>query len=129
MSSTLLQYTSLVVLTGAACSPPALVPSVEADAGAPSTDAGTPGGDASPPIDASYSNGMLDLEGDISNVHDPVIFATAAKYYIYSTGEGLPIRESVDLVHWRRTGQVFYSKPDWITTTAQNDPNALWAPD
>jgi arabinan endo-1,5-alpha-L-arabinosidase len=128
MSNTLLKYTSLAVLAGAACSPPAIAPSVQADAGG-STDAATPGDAASPPVDATYSNGMLDLEGDITGVHDPVIFATEARYYIYSTGEGLPIRESTDLVHWRLIGQALYTKPVWITTTDIHSPNALWAPD
>lgn len=74
-------------------------------------------------------NGMLDLAGDISPVHDPAIIASGSKYYIYSTGQGISIRESSDLVHWRYTGPVFAEKPAWITTTDPQEPNALWAPD
>lgn len=81
------------------------------------------------PADAVYGKSMIAVEGDITAVHDPAIVASGSAYYIYSTGEGLPIRMSTDLVHWRMIGSVFATKPAWITTTAANDPNALWAPD
>jgi len=81
------------------------------------------------PTDAAYGMSMVNVEGDITAVHDPSIVASGSAYYIYSTGEGLPIRMSTDLVHWRMIGSVFATKPAWITTTAANDPNALWAPD
>jgi arabinan endo-1,5-alpha-L-arabinosidase len=91
------------------------------------------GADAISPNDASsdaaYGKSMVAVEGDITAVHDPAIVASGSMFYIYSTGEGLPIRMSTDLVHWRMIGSVFATKPAWITTTAANDPNALWAPD
>lgn len=82
-----------------------------------------------PPGDAPYGTAMVDVVGDISPVHDPAIIASATKFYIYATGEGLPIHESTDLVHWTLTGAVFATKPSWITTTSASDPNTLWAPD
>jgi arabinan endo-1,5-alpha-L-arabinosidase len=82
-----------------------------------------------PPIDAFYDPGMIRIEGDISPVHDPVIMASATKFYVYSTGQGLEIRESSDLRNWRRAGSVFETKPSWITTTNPTDSNMLWAPD
>lgn len=91
-------------------------------------DAPTSAGDA-PPMDVPFGGVTLDVDGDISPVHDPVIIAASGKYYIYSTGEGLPIHESSDLVHWRLTGSAFLQKPDWVKTTAESDPNGLWAPD
>jgi arabinan endo-1,5-alpha-L-arabinosidase len=79
--------------------------------------------------DAAYGKSVVGVEGDITAVHDPSIIASGSMFYIYSTGEGLPIRMSTDLVHWRMIGAVFATKPAWITTTAANDPNLLWAPD
>jgi arabinan endo-1,5-alpha-L-arabinosidase len=72
---------------------------------------------------------MIAVVGDISQVHDPAIVATDTKFYVYSTGKGLEIRESNDLLHWRFLGSVFATKPAWITTTNPSRPNELWAPD
>jgi arabinan endo-1,5-alpha-L-arabinosidase len=110
----------VVALLCAACGHNALAPDAGGDAPMPPIDA---------PADAAYGRAMVDVEGDITAVHDPAIVASGSTYYIYSTGEGLPIRRSTDLVHWRLIGAVFATKPAWITTTAANDPNGLWAPD
>jgi arabinan endo-1,5-alpha-L-arabinosidase len=110
----------VVALVCAACGHHALTPDAGGDAPVPPIDA---------PADAAYGNSMVAVEGDITAVHDPAIVASGSAYYIYSTGEGLPIRQSTDLVHWRLIGSVFATKPAWITTTAANDPNGLWAPD
>lgn len=113
---------SLVAALLAACGDPAAT----VDAGfAPPADAAP---DATPP-DAAFGSAMIAVEGDVTDVHDPVLVGSDTKYYVYSTGQGLPIRESTDLVHWRMTGPVFATKPDWITTTSSTDPNLLWAPD
>lgn len=71
----------------------------------------------------------LGLSGAISPVHDPSIIKANGTYYVFSTGTGLPIRSSTDLVNWSLTGQVFESKPAWVTTTDPSAPNNLWAPD
>ena len=57
------------------------------------------------------------LAGDVTPVHDPDIVKSGGWYYVYSTGAGIPIRRSRDLVHWERVGQVFASGAD------------IWAPD
>ncbi len=72
---------------------------------------------------------VLDLNGAISPVHDPAIISVNGFYYLFNTGEGLPIHMSVDLVNWSLDGQVFAAQPSWITTTDSSDPNDLWAPD
>ncbi|HEX3763303.1 MAG TPA: arabinan endo-1,5-alpha-L-arabinosidase [Kofleriaceae bacterium] len=112
----------VVALVCAACGHNALMP----DAAGADAPIGPP---IDAPADAAYGTSMVDVEGDITGVHDPAIVSSGTNYYIYSTGEGLPIRQSPDLVHWRVIGSVFAQKPSWITTTATNDPNALWAPD
>jgi len=83
-----------------------------------------------PLIDARPSGPVtLTLNGAIAPVHDPSIIAAGGQYYVFATGTGLPIRTSTDLVNWSLGGQVFASKPEWITTTDPQSPNTLWAPD
>ena len=72
---------------------------------------------------------MLGLSGAFAPVHDPVVIATSSGFYAFSTGEGLQVLWSPDLTSWSTQGQVFASKPPWITTTSPSDPNLLWAPD
>jgi arabinan endo-1,5-alpha-L-arabinosidase len=129
-----------LVLACAACAPPleefrAMDDAGSPDAGTrdapvPSIDAPPPSIDAPAPLpDAALETGMIELAGDISPVHDPAIIAAGTKFYLFSTGNGLPVRESSDLVHWRLVGAVFATKPSWVTTTNPGEPNALWAPD
>lgn len=72
---------------------------------------------------------MLQLTGAITPVHDPVLIEAESVYFLFSTGTGVPIHVSSDLVNWESNGQVFADKPEWITTTDSNGPNNLWAPD
>lgn len=73
---------------------------------------------------------VLDLTGAIAPVHDPAIVAVGAgKYLVFSTGQGIEVHESSDLVQWSAVGSVFAEKPSWITTTDPYNPNHLWAPD
>jgi arabinan endo-1,5-alpha-L-arabinosidase len=67
-------------------------------------------------------------EGDIRGVHDPCIIKEQDSYYIFSTGGGIPVRTSKDLIHWESIGQVFDDVPAW---TRQEVPGSkgLWAPD
>jgi arabinan endo-1,5-alpha-L-arabinosidase len=106
----------------------------------PQPDATQPGQDASvadtdAPVDAPPDGppgppAMLDLSGAIAPVHDPSIVTSAnGFYYVFSTGTGLSVHMSVDLVNWSDAGQVFATKPAWITTTPSSSPNNLWAPD
>ena len=90
-------------------------------------DAGDPA-DAPPPIDTPPGS-VLDLAGDLTPVHDPAIIASATEYQVFSTGDGIRVQVSPDLIHWQFTGIVFATKPAWITTTDPNSPNNLWAPD
>ncbi|HEY3290051.1 MAG TPA: arabinan endo-1,5-alpha-L-arabinosidase [Anaerolineae bacterium] len=69
----------------------------------------------------------IELDGKIRNVHDPVM-AKDGKYYLYSTGRGIPIRCSADMAHWEECGSVFGLYPDWLMK-AVPDVGDLWAPD
>jgi arabinan endo-1,5-alpha-L-arabinosidase len=72
---------------------------------------------------------ILELSGAITDVHDPQIAKDGDTYYLFSTGQGVQIRTSSDLKSWQKAGQVFASKPAWITTTGSAEPNLLWAPE
>jgi arabinan endo-1,5-alpha-L-arabinosidase len=61
-------------------------------------------------------------------VHDPSIIESGGTFYLFSTGFGLQIRTSTDLVHWTRAGKVFDQIPDWAAAYTKNNQN-LWAPD
>lgn len=97
------------------------------DAG-PTPDA-PPSVDASPDVASPSDPRTLDLNGAIAPVHDPVIAHVDGIYILFSTGPGIQVRTSVDLINWSLAGQVFETKPPWITTTDPVRPNDLWAPD
>ena len=90
--------------------------------GAASASGAAGSGSSGPPV-------SLDLTGAITQVHDPDIIEENGTFYLFSTGEGVQVRTSTDLHAWTSAGQVFATKPAWITTTAASDPNALWAPE
>jgi arabinan endo-1,5-alpha-L-arabinosidase len=68
-------------------------------------------------------------ENAIKHVHDPCIIRQGAYYYIFSTGPGVLMRRSHDLVTWEFLGQVFPDKvPAWALAEIP-DSTSLWAPD
>jgi arabinan endo-1,5-alpha-L-arabinosidase len=68
-------------------------------------------------------------ESAIRHVHDPAIIKQGKEYYLFSTGSGIPIRRSADLVNWLRLGRVFPDRlPDWAAD-AITGARGLWAPD
>lgn len=100
-----------------------------ADAPMPIVDGVVPS-DVDAALDAAPTGPLtLDLQGAITPVHDPSIISVDGFYYVFSTGTGLPIRTSLDLVNWSLDGQVFATAPSWITTSDSMHPNDLWAPD
>lgn len=66
--------------------------------------------------------------GDIA-LHDPAIIEHGGTYYIFSTGRGIPIRRSRDLVHWESAGRVFEEMPGWVAEAVPAARGSLWAPD
>ena len=68
------------------------------------------------------------LTGQISNVTDPSVIEQDGTYYLFSTGQGIPIKTSSNLVNWQVVGQVFATIPSWAQ---QMVPRAseIWAPD
>jgi arabinan endo-1,5-alpha-L-arabinosidase len=69
------------------------------------------------------------LSGDTAQVHDPAIAASNHAYYLFSTGPGIPIRRSTDLVHWSLVGRVFATDvPAWGPQLVPGS-DGVWAPD
>jgi arabinan endo-1,5-alpha-L-arabinosidase len=77
---------------------------------------------------------VLQLTGDVSGVHDPVIMKEGDTYYVYCTGGGrggagvIPIRASKDLRSWTLAGFVMDKLPQWAATEIPGARGA-WAPD
>lgn len=69
----------------------------------------------------------LELSGDLQT-HDSSIIEVDGSYYLFHSGEGIPIKASDDLTTWRAAGRVFSENPDWIAELVP-DAMSLWAPD
>jgi len=63
------------------------------------------------------------------SIHDPVLAREGDNYYLFSTGPGITIYRSSDLVNWQRSGRAFPGEPDWAKTAAPGFNGHLWAPD
>jgi arabinan endo-1,5-alpha-L-arabinosidase len=62
-------------------------------------------------------------------VHDPCIIKQGDTYYVFSTGHGIPIRRSKDLIHWEAAGRVFAEDvPKWAGEEIRGSAFP-WAPD
>lgn len=63
------------------------------------------------------------------SIHDPVMAKEGDTYYLFSTGPGITIYNSEDMVHWQRQGRAFEGQPDWAKDVAPEFNGHLWAPD
>lgn len=77
------------------------------------------------PATAPYE---LALTGAIRQARDPVIAYHDGRYYLFTTGPGIPIRCSDDLLHWEGCGLVFVGLPSWAREQVPG-ATAIWAPD
>ena len=73
------------------------------------------------------ASGMVPVSGAIGT-HDPTIIKVGDTYLRFSTGRGIPVASSPDLVHWEMQGQVFASNPEWAAKTIPRSGD-FWAPD
>lgn len=65
----------------------------------------------------------------MQHVHDPCIIKEGSYFYVFSTGPGLPMRRSKDLISWEHIGRAFKDDvPSWAKREIPQS-NALWAPD
>jgi arabinan endo-1,5-alpha-L-arabinosidase len=74
--------------------------------------------------------GVFEVDGKVRQVHDPAIIKAEDAYYIFSTGPGISIRKSVDLVNWDTTSpsRVFTRSPAWAREAIPGSGD-IWAPD
>jgi len=86
------------------------------------------GGDGDCTLTALPYNDALVQTGAIQDVHDPVLIRDAGRYYLFSTGYGIPIRTSDNLIDWTGPTEVFPTLPAWIDA-AISGVNFPWAPD
>jgi arabinan endo-1,5-alpha-L-arabinosidase len=66
--------------------------------------------------------------GAIAGVTDPSIIKQGGTYYVFSSGQGIEVRASVDLRHWRELGSVFNAVPAWALAKVPG-ASGIWAPD
>ncbi len=70
------------------------------------------------------------LDGQLRS-HDPSTVARCnGRYYVFSTGPGIPILESDDGFTWKSGGRVFETIPESVRSLSpKNDGKLVWAPD
>lgn len=70
------------------------------------------------------------LRGVLSPVHDPVMIKADDGYYVFCTGDGIPVRKSVDMEAWGMAAPstVFKTIPVWALEKVPGATN-IWAPD
>ena len=83
---------------------------------------------AAVPKTTSAPSVMIEPEGFIQRVHDPVIAKENGKYYVFHTGSLIPFLCSPDKKTWEFCGRVFEKNPDW-TREINRDLVDIWAPD
>lgn len=69
--------------------------------------------------------------GGMPFVHDPsTVIRAGGKYYVYTTGRGIPMLSSPDMVNWTRLGSVFPQIPERVhAAVPKNNGMDVWAPD
>ena len=63
------------------------------------------------------------------SVHDPALAFCNGKWYMYTTGFGIDVRSSTDLLNWNLEKQVFESAPKWAVDMVPRFFGHIWAPD
>src|SRR5664279_2880587 len=73
---------------------------------------------------------QIEPTGQIRPIHDPSIIKADDQYYVFCTGDGIPIHRSPDLVNWSIPfpASVFAKTPAWALAEIPGATN-IWAPD
>jgi arabinan endo-1,5-alpha-L-arabinosidase len=62
--------------------------------------------------------------------HDPsTIVKSGVNYYVFTTGDNIPMTYSTNLVNWTWGASVFTTTPSWITNYVSGFTKTYWAPD
>ena len=78
--------------------------------------------------DMNVNATMIEPQGFIQRIHDPVIAYETGTYYVFSTGSLIPFICSGDKVTWEFCGRVFEKNPGWTREVNSNLVD-IWAPD
>jgi Beta-xylosidase len=65
----------------------------------------------------------------LPRVHDPCIAKEGDTYYVFSTGRGISVHTSADLIHWQRRGRLFVEPISWTAAKIPGSTDYYWAPD
>ncbi|MDQ2075802.1 arabinan endo-1,5-alpha-L-arabinosidase [Marinimicrobium sp. ABcell2] len=76
-----------------------------------------------------FSLFTLSAQAEQVSIHDPVMAKEDGTYYLFSTGPGITIYNSTDMINWRLQGRAFETEPDWARDVAPGFNGHLWAPD
>src|SRR5690349_3878042 len=71
----------------------------------------------------------IQIQGAMSRVHDPVMTKEGDTYYLLSTGRGITLHTSKDLITWEQRGRVFLQTIPWTSETIPGSTDYYWAPD
>lgn len=63
------------------------------------------------------------------DIHDPVVAREGDSYTLFSTGPGITLYRSEDMIHWKPAGRAFAGEPSWAREVAPGFGGHLWAPD
>ncbi|MFD2570857.1 arabinan endo-1,5-alpha-L-arabinosidase [Spirosoma soli] len=79
--------------------------------------------------DQQRSNANARVSGNVPS-HDPSTIArSGSNYFVFNTGDYLPIGTSTNLVNWGGAGNVFRTIPSWINSAVPGFGTQFWAPD
>lgn len=76
-----------------------------------------------------HAFGILTVAAAPAPAHDLVIMKEGDQFYMFTTGQGISVSRSSDLVNWQYSGRVFNKAPDWTFKEVPEFKGALWAPD
>jgi len=64
-------------------------------------------------------------------VHDPVMAKQGDTYYLFTTGRGISVWSSQDMVNWERSTPIHEISPAWTEAVVPgfSERNNMWAPD
>src|SRR5215207_9658299 len=54
-----------------------------------------------PPESTAEADSALELTGRLKQIHDPVMIKDGETYYLFCTGNGIPVRKSADMLDWK----------------------------
>lgn len=77
---------------------------------------------------------LLGIQGTMQGrtnpgVHDPVMMKQDSTYYLFSTGWGIRVLSSTDMVDWKREKPIFEEVPQWAMDAIPTFKGHIWAPD